>query len=132
VWESKTFDDPLIVVVLTEDPNRTCRDGIIAVNAMPSQFQSLKCFLDGSPPTIRTKVYATTLSPMSYEPWFESWPGASRSGSEHLSAEKVPPGKGYPDLPAVTHCTRGLCAIGIDVERLAVPGYPLGLDLKPL
>jgi hypothetical protein len=25
-----------------------------------------------------------------------------------------------------------LCAIGIDVERLAVPGYPLGLDLKTL
>ncbi len=28
----------------------------------------------GSPASFRTKIHATTLSPVSYEPWFESQP----------------------------------------------------------
>ena len=43
------------------------------------------CLKFGSPAWIRTKVYSTTLSPMNYEPWFESQPGSQNSLKENES-----------------------------------------------
>ena len=54
----------------------------------------------GSPAWIRTKVYATTLSPMSYEPWFadRGWAPAAIRTTVHGSplsalevADRTPP-----------------------------------------
>jgi hypothetical protein len=44
----------------------------------------------GAPPAwIRTKVHATTLSPVSYEPWFESMVDPSDVGKEGKSVSLI-------------------------------------------